>query len=231
MDTQAVVDAVAKDRAIAAFAGLNSSIVSDAMDGLGLPNTVLDAAIIRYSGKSLIARARTVERMPRPANAAQADLGPELGLGTQNVIDSCAPGTAVVIAAQGDCSAAMWGGNMGLRAKARGVLGFVTDGAFRDSDEMDDLGLACFARAVVPRQAVGRLVTVSINQPIVCCSVRIHPDDIIVGDRDGVVVVPAANADAIAAKAHELEVLEQKMADLLREGSTLVDAIAKYKVR
>ena len=141
MGTETAEKETTADEQLAAFAGLSSSIVSDAMDGLGLPSSVLDSSVRCFSGHSLIARARTVERRPKPSNAVQADFDPALGLGTQNVIDACDPGTAVVIASNGDSSTAMWGGNMGLRARACGVVGFVTDGAFRDSDEMEELGM------------------------------------------------------------------------------------------
>ena len=111
------------------YANLPAATVSDAMDGLGLPLAHMGQAVMRLSGTHVVGRARTIDRTRTPTNARQADIDPELGMGTYRVIDSALPGTVIVIAALGDTSAALWGGNMANRAQQLGVRGVVTDGA------------------------------------------------------------------------------------------------------
>ena len=201
------------------------------MDGLGLPRAHMGQAVKRLSGKHVVGRARTIDRAPTPTNARQADIDPELGMGTYRVIDSALPGTVIVIAARGDVSAALWGGNMANRARQCGVRAVVTDGAVRDLDEMEEMEMAVFAGGTAAPQAPPRLVTLSIDQPVICGGVRVRPGDIIVGDCDGVVVVPQEKADAIAAKAESILATEVVMRKFVADGNSIFAAVEKYKVR
>jgi regulator of RNase E activity RraA len=216
---------------LALFDDLPVAVISDAIDKLGLPNTVLDPAIHRLAGRHLVGRARTVHRAKAPTNAGQAEINPKMGAGTQDLIDSCAPGDVVVVAAHDDVDFAVWGGNMGVRAAMLGVRGLVTDGAMRDLDEMDELGLSVFAKATTPRQAFKRMVTFDIDVPVFCGGVLIRPGDILVGDGDGVVAVPAAEAARIAAAAREIIAGESQMQDFIRAGNSLGSAVARFKLR
>ena len=213
------------------YMSLPAATLSDAMDGLGLPLAHMGQAVKRLSGTHVVGRARTVDRTSAPTNARQADFGPELGMGTYRVIDSSLPGTVIVIAARGDVSAALWGGNMANRARQLGVMGVVTDGAVRDLDEMEELELAVFAGGTAAPQAPPRLVTLSIDQPIICGGVRVRPGDIIVGDCDGVVVVPHERSDEIADRAESILDTERVMRKFIAEGNSLVAAVEKYRVR
>jgi regulator of RNase E activity RraA len=220
----------ATDPELSLLDGLPVAVISDVMDGLGFGSTVMDGVRL-LSGHRICGRARTVERAPAPFNATQADIAPALGTGTQQVIDSGKPGDVIVIAAQGNGGSAMWGGNMGTRASSLGVLGLVTDGVVRDLEEMDALGLTIFGGGQSPRQAYKRMITRSINQPIACGGVWVRPGDLIVGDGDGVVVVPPARAAEVAEKARATIAAEGVMQKFIREGNSLVAAVEKYKIR
>ena len=213
------------------YASLPAATVSDAMDGLGLPRAHMGQAVKRLAGTHLVGRARTIDRTPAPTNARQADFDPKLGMGTYRVIDSVQPGTVIVIAARGDVSAALWGGNMANRARQLGATGVVTDGAVRDLDEIEEMKLAVFAGGTAAPAAPPLMVTLSIDQPIICGGVRVRPGDIIVGDCDGVVVVPQEKADQIADKSESLLDTERVMRKFVADGNTLVAAVEKYKVR
>ena len=130
-----------------------TAILSNAMDALGMSNALIGGAVRRLAGERFAGRARTVDRVPAPSNAQPAHDDPRLAMGVQLVIDASPPGSVIVVAAQGDRSAAMWGGNMAIRARRAGVRAVVTDGAVRDLDEMDGLGLVTFAAATCSRQA------------------------------------------------------------------------------
>lgn len=227
---QATKPAATTDAEAAALEGLPVAVISDVMDGMGLPNAVMDG-VRQLAGKTIVGRARTVERAPAPSNAAQADIAPELGMGTQQVIDNGKPGDIVVIAAQGNGGSAMWGGNMGTRAQQVGIVGMVTDGVLRDLNEMDALGLSIYAAGQSPRQAFKRMITRAIDKPIICGGVYVRPNDIIVADGDGVVVVPPAKAVEIAERSRAVIEVESTMQKFIRDGNTLVAAVQKYKIR
>lgn len=212
-------------------AKLPVAVLSDAIDALGLPSTILDPSIRRLCGGRLAGRARTVDRMPAPPNASQIDFDTRLGMGTQFVIDTARARDVIVINAQGNCSAGLVGDNMGHRAHKVGALGFIIDGAVRDVDELEALGLHIYARAVSPRQGARRFVTTAVDSPIMCGSVRIRPGDLIVGDADGVAVLPHEHAANIVERAEAIEQVEMTMKAFLDSGNTLVAAVEKYKQR
>ncbi len=219
------------DPLLTAFAGLPVAVISDAVDALGLPNTVLDPAVRCLSGNVILGRARTISRFRAPPNATQAEVDPSLGMGTQKLIDDCREGDVVVIGAENDVDFAMWGDNMGVRASSLGVRGVVTDGVVRDLAEMSRLGLSIFARGATPKQAFRRMLTASIDQPTICGGVMVRPGDVVIGDTDGVIVIPQSKAAEVAAKARDIHGVEDTMQGFIRAGNSLVSAVEKYKAR
>jgi 4-hydroxy-4-methyl-2-oxoglutarate aldolase len=213
------------------FRELPVAVVCDAMDSLDMPHALIASGIARLSGGKMAGVARTVHRIVAPTNAAQADIAPELGTGTQQVIDGAEPGAVVVIAAEGDRTVGCIGDNMATRAVAVGVAGVVIDGAARDLEALRALGLPVFARCTAARQAVGRLLTISIDQPVVCGGVLVRPGDIVLGDSDGLVVVPRARAAEVAQAGADLEAREEGMRAAIAGGLSLFDAVRTYKIR
>ncbi|AFR06262.1 MULTISPECIES: RraA family protein [Nocardiopsis] len=115
-------------------------------------------------------------------------------------IDTAAPGDVLVIDGQAVTHRALLGDLMGRRAKARGLAGFVVDGAIRDADDLGAIGFPTWARAVTPagpyRNGPGLLqVPVSVGRVVV------NPGDVIVGDDDGVTVIPRHRLEEIVAAA------------------------------
>jgi regulator of RNase E activity RraA len=113
-----------------------------------------------------------------------------------------APAGSVIVVESGDCDYALAGGNVCAVAQKRGIAGFVLDGAIRDVAEIRALGFAVFCRAVMPKpgakDALGPL-----NAVVRCGGVRVAPGDFIVGDEEGIVVVPRAEATAILVAAQK----------------------------
>lgn len=234
MSTAAVetrTSAGASDETIARLGALPVAVISDTMDQLGIPTAILDAAIARRTGRRFAGRARTIDRAPRPSNTSQAEVAPDLASAPQLLFDDAAPGDVVVMAIRGDTSVACIGDNMGTRAMSRGVAGVVIDGAMRDVDALDEMGLTVFARATSPRSAAGRLVTFSLNRPVLCGGVRVCPGDVVVGDADGLVVVPVARAAEVADHAEKLEEKELQSKSYIEAGNSLVEAVKKFKVK
>ena len=219
------------DNELEAFRGIQPATVFDAMNGLGLEDTGFDPMVRLLSGQTILGRARTVGRTSVTANAGQQELANEYEFAIQQVIDSCEKNSVVVIATQGIASHANWGGNMAHRAASLGAVGVVTDGAVRDLDEMEAFGMSVFAQGTSIRAGQHRFATTVKNGPVICAGVYIRPNDIILGDPDGVVMIPAEHAKDIARKSAELLELESNMQSFMHEGNSLYDAVMKFKVR
>jgi 4-hydroxy-4-methyl-2-oxoglutarate aldolase len=211
--------------------GIPCAVLCDAMHALGMPNSTLSSSIRHIAGPDFVGRARTIERMSSAANGRQGDFNDTLTLGTQQVIDSLSPDSVLVIGIDGDTTGAIWGANMATRAVATGAVAVVTDGAVRDVSQMEEIGISVFAQASSPRVNFSHLITRSIDQPVVCGGVLVRPGDIVKGDRDGVVVIPAERAGEVMEKATAVQRIEDEMLAFISAGNSLVAAIKKYKQR
>jgi regulator of RNase E activity RraA len=144
------------------------------------------------------------------------------------MIDNAQPGEVGVIVMENGLEIAAMGGLMATAAKARGMAGMVLDGAIRDIEEVRRLGLPVFARAASPATAVGRFVSVSKNEPVMCAGVLVSPGDIIVAGEDGVVVVPKDKAEQVLKVAQEIDERETKMVPFIQKEKSLTKAIAAF---
>jgi regulator of RNase E activity RraA len=120
-----------------------------------------------------------------------------------------------------DARAASAGGILVARLMARGVAGVVTDGGFRDSAEIAALGIPAYHRRPSAPTNLTLHHAVDVNVPIGCGDAPVFPGDVVVGDADGVIVVPAHLADEIAAEAAEMTAYEDFVAERVREGRTI----------
>ncbi|MDQ7820485.1 MAG: RraA family protein [Armatimonadota bacterium] len=148
-----------------------------------------------------------------------------------DAIDEAPPGSIIVIATDDPEAArdvALWGGLMTVAAVTRGLGGVVLDGGVRDAEEIRREGLAVFARSVVPSTTVGRYATVARDIPVVCGGVPVHPGDIVVGDGDGVVVVPREAAAEVLAAAEQIEQAERAVAQRIREVGSIRRAVEEF---
>jgi regulator of RNase E activity RraA len=163
------------------FAALPAANIGDAMDRLGC----LDARVKPvWAGARIVGSAFTV--WTRSGD----------NLFIHKAMSIARPGDVLVVNGEADESRALIGDLIGARARSRRVAGFVIDGAVRDADGLQELGMPVFARAVTPagpyQNGPGRVgVTIAVG------GVAVSPGDIIVGDADGVVVIPLAGAETV----------------------------------
>ena len=134
-----------------------------------------------------------------------------------------------MIAINAETNVAVWGGLMTAGAEVNGHAGAILDGGVRDVTEIRrDSGFQVFSRSVSPSTTVGRFKTISSNVPVVCGGVTVNPGDLVVGDLDGVVVVPKEHVEAVLKMATDIEVREAEQARLIRETKSLREGLAKY---
>jgi regulator of RNase E activity RraA len=116
-------------------------------------------------------------------------------------IEECPAGAVLVIDAFGSTDASSMGDMMAARLRHRGVAGVVTDGGFRDVDGIRATGLPCHQRGPAAPATPIRLHPVALDEPVGCAGVAVYPGDVLVGDRDGVAVIPAHLAADVADEA------------------------------
>ncbi len=159
------------------FRGIASPNLADAMGRFNF----MDGGIVSRSGVPVCGPALTV-------NCRPAD-----NLMVHKALQLAERGDVVVVATGGNTVSAVFGGLMCEAASAKGIGGIVVDGALRDAEDLTRLGFPAFSRALCPggcdKDGPGE-----INVPISCGNAVVAPGDLIVGDRDGVAVVPYAHA-------------------------------------
>ncbi len=190
--------------------GLRVQMIQDVrpVGGAGLPNMVGPAFTLRY--------------MP-----AREDLNPlsafqDRGHPQRKAVEDCPPGAVMVIDCRKDARAASAGGILVTRLMKRGVAGVVTDGGFRDSPEIGEMPFRAYHTRPSPPTNLTLHQAIDINVPVGCGDAPVFPGDIVVGDGEGVVVIPAHLADEVAAEAFEMTVFEDFVTEKVQEGWSIL---------
>ena len=166
----------------------------------------------------------TTDKIVGPAVTLKLTLGDSLLV--TKAISVARPGDVIVIDGRGSCENALWGDHRSLICKQLGLAGVVMDGAFRDIDENERIGFPIYARAVTCGSST-KNSNGEVNVPISCGGVTVRPGDIIVGDRNGVCVVPPEHAEEIMAGAQEkIDRMEALKEEIARTGKIIPDNFA-----
>ncbi len=142
---------------------------------------------------------------------------------------SAAPSGSVVVCQPNDSTIAHMGELSAETLKFRGVKGYVVDGGNRDTDFILKLGFPVFCRYLTPSDIVARWQVQSMGEPIKIGDVRIQTDDFILGDRDGVVVIPASAASNVANLVHEVMNTENQLRNMILNGMDPQEAYIKFQ--
>lgn len=145
-------------------------------------------------------------------------------------VDSILPGEVVAVSTGESKRNAPWGELLSTAALARGARGAVIDGLVRDVNKIQALGFPLFAAGIKPVDSKGRGLVVDYNVPAQCGGVVVNPGDLVVGDFDGVVVIPAHLLDDTLRIAMDKVVKENHTRKELLEGAYLTDVYARYGV-
>jgi 4-hydroxy-4-methyl-2-oxoglutarate aldolase len=197
--------------------------LSDILDELGYPNQVLPQEIQSIAGECTLAgRALTVTGEPAPGLSRDDYFLPYL-----DMLGSVKPGD-VIVSQPNDLTVAHFGELSAETAKYRGAVGVVIDGGIRDVDYIRKLGFPMFARYHTPRDIVGRWRLTAYNVPVKIGTTVIHAGDYIVGDLDGLVVVPQAIAEQVTIRAEEIVGTENIVRRHILEGMHPSEAYRIY---
>lgn len=194
----------------------SSANLSDALGQLGLKFQTLHSRIRAITGLPVRGPAFTVQCYPG-ANST-----------VEEALESASPGDVLVINGEAFSEAVLMGGLMSSRAKKRGLAGAVIDGAVRDVAELRQLQWPVFAVGLTPR--AGTIAKLGqLNVPISCGNVVIRSGDMIAGDEDGIVAIPALEIKKTLALAREIENKEAFIKAAIERGLSLQEASGEYK--
>lgn len=186
--------------------GLSTQALIDGLWVMGWPGAHIEGARGLVPGQKCAGRAVTLNFVPqRPDIQASKPPGGESP--EYEAFEKCGPGEVLVMASVGPWESV--GGDIKfLRLMQRDVGGLVTDGSVRDTDELIGYGFPVFSYSTTPRQGPAVMQPWECDGIINCGGVAVRPGDAVVGDQDGVVVVPASHVDTVYSIAHGREVIE-----------------------
>ena len=189
----------------------------------GLRNQLVqDVRPLNPAAGTMVGEAYTLRYMP-----AREDLNPisvfqDRGHPQRKAVEECPPGAVLVIDSRKDARAASAGSILVSRLMQRGVAGIVTDGGFRDSHEIAQLAIPAYHNRPSAPTNLTLHQAIDINVPIGCGDAPVFPGDVIVGDAEGVAVIPAHLAEEIAAEAVEMTAFEDFVTEQVMQGRSIL---------
>ena len=203
--------------------GVSTATLCTALFKRGLRNQFIqDVKPLNPALPTMVGEAFTLRYIP-----AREDLNPitvfqDRSHPQRKAVEECPPGAVMVIDSRKDARAASAGGILVSRLMMRGVAGVVTDGGFRDSAEIAGLAIPAYHHRPSAPTNLTLHQALDINVPIGCGDAAVWPGDVVVGDGDGVVIIPAAIADEIATEAVEMTVFEDFVTEKVLEGRSIL---------
>jgi 4-hydroxy-4-methyl-2-oxoglutarate aldolase len=210
-------DAASLRAACDELAGLGTATASDALDRLGLPGGALGIVPLG-DGQRMAGPAFTVCYVPA---------GP--GGGTVgDYLDECVAGQVVVLDNAGRLDCTVWGDILTALAFEKGLAGTAIDGVCRDVRRPLDLRYPIYSRGRFMRTGKDRVEVAGVNQAVTLGGVQVRPGDLVVGDDDGVVVVPTGRAAEVLEAARAIAAAEARIVEAVRQGERLAEARARH---
>jgi regulator of RNase E activity RraA len=189
--------------------GLNHQFIQDVRPlNPELPNMVGEAFTLRY--------------MPAREDINTIEVFKDRAHPQRKAVEECPPGAVFVIDSRKDARAASAGGILVSRLMKRGAAGVVTDGGFRDSPDIAKLSMPAYHRQPSAPTNLTLHQAIDINVPIGCGDAPVFPGDVVVGDAEGVIVIPAHLADEIAAEATEMTAFEDFVQERVMAGQSIL---------
>lgn len=199
--------------------GLSTAEVSDALDAMGLPGSALGirpiAGPAKLFGLAFTVRFAPIDRF-EPGTVG-------------DFIDTLKPGTVAVLDNGGRLDCTVWGGILSRLAAHKGLSGTVVHGVCRDTAEADEVGYPLYANNRFMRTGKDRVQVEAYEQPVMLGDVRVCSGDLILGDADGVVVVPRQRIKEVLTRALETRVVEEQILQAALGGLPLNEARKKFK--
>ena len=202
--------------------GVSTATLTTVLFKRGLKNTFLQKLVVAGAAKTnMVGQAYTLRYIPAREDLDSIDAFNDRRHPQRVAIEECPAGHVLVMDSRNDPSAASAGGLLLARLLKRGVAGVVTDGGFRDTPEIASMAICAYhQRPSAPTNLIKHHAA-DVQLPIACGGVAVYPDDIIVVDDDGAVLIPAALIEAVLELAVEQERLEAWIMNEVEAGAAL----------
>ncbi|RJP25115.1 MAG: hypothetical protein C4520_03040 [Candidatus Abyssobacteria bacterium SURF_5] len=211
---------------------LYTPAVSDVLDEMGFRNCAMAAGFSPILPDTVVAGpAFTMAEDKTDNPALLKDMDPSFVVGLLDAFcGSLKKGQVVVVDTNGFWGAGAYGELMATTTKYYGgAKGAVVDGPVRDIPRVREIGFPLWAKGSIPTDSVGRSRLVGLNEGIVCGGVEVNPDDIVMADTDGIVVIPqSADLVELVKHAEAVVVAERRSREELRAGKSLREVYEKY---
>ena len=207
------------EKALEELLGLGTTTVSDACDRLGINAQAVGIMPLDRNFR-LAGRAFTVKTIPS-ANVNPGNVG--------DYIDEVKEGQVVVLDNEGKPNATVWGDILTIMSHRNKLAGTVIHGVCRDASRSLDLGYPIFSRGNTMRTGKDRVECVGINEQCSLGEVHVNPNDVLIGDADGVVVIPQERVDEVLKIGKEIEAAEDNIRAEIAKGSRLDAAREKFR--
>jgi 4-hydroxy-4-methyl-2-oxoglutarate aldolase len=210
---------------IARLERLHPAVVADCLDRVGARSQVLDPRIRPLAPSMKLAGcATTVHCIEVDAVPAKRD---DWYRGELEAVDALQRGDVIVVST---CRGSYWGELLATASRYRGARGIVLDTYTRDTLALIEMGFPTFAAGIHAADSLGRIDVDATGVPVVCGGVEVAPGDLVLGDHDGVVVIPAALGDEVVTLAEEKVGSENLVREHLAGGMPVSDAFRAYGV-
>ena len=204
---------------------LYSAVVYDTMTSAGLTDRALPPEITSlYQGRKVAGPVWTLSGSMRSGVSIDDTL-----LSWTGFLSAAPPGQ-VIVCQPNDHTIAHMGELSAETLQLRGVRGFVVDGGCRDVEMVNALGFPVFCRYATPADVSAGWMVDSMGEPVEIGGLTIISGDYVLGDADGVVVIPAAQAEAIVAEAEQVANTEDALREAIRQGEDPQEAYKRYRV-
>ena len=188
----------------------------------GLRNTFVQGVrMLGSGGTQMVGPAYTLRYIPAREDLDHIGVFLDHGHPQRKAVEEIPPGHVLVMDSRGDASAASAGSILVTRMMVRGVAGVVTDGGLRDSHEIAALAIPAYCQGPSAPTNLIKHHAVDLNLPIGCGGVPVYPGDIMVGDAEGVVVIPHEIAEAIAGEATAQTLFEDFVTEQVLAGRSI----------
>lgn len=205
------------------YEAVSTATLCTALFKRGLRNQFIqDVRPVAPKAKNMVGQAFTLRYIPAREDLNQISVFQNPEHPQRAAVEQCPPGSVLVMDSRKDARAASAGSILVSRLMVRGVAGVVTDGGFRDSPEIGELDIPAYhSRPSAPTNLTLHQA-LDINAPIGCGDVAVWPGDVVVGDREGVIIVPAGIADEIADEAVEMTAFEDFVTEEVLKGRSII---------
>lgn len=202
---------------------VSTATLATALFKRGLKNQFIQGVSPLKKGKpTMVGEAYTLRYIPAREDLNSIEVFKNPKHLQRVAVEECPKGAILVIDSRKDARAASAGSILATRLMVRGVAGIVTDGGFRDSAEIAELHLPAYHQRPSAPTNLTLHQAIAINEPIACGDVAVFPGDVLVGDDDGVIVIPVDMVDSITNECVQMTLYEAFVTEKVQQGKSII---------